>query len=440
MWWHNQDYFNLKWDLIDSEYLAAESAKHVTSPPPMSTAEYLSLAWGHIEPILFDPRVRSAAFQIWLNRDFTQWGEVMGGNGGYSLDNWSLSEGMYVYFRKDILDYLGGANAIQTSVTGTDPYELSRIELNPDQTFGQQGSQPGQLSVPRGVAAAPDGSLYVANSLNNRIEHFDAKGNLIKAWGSFADVSQGAAPGGTFNEPWGIAVGPNGSVYVADTWNHRVQKFTADGTFVAMWGAPPGTTTDALSFYGPRAIAVDAQGRVFIADTGNKRIVILSSDGSLLGQFGSVGAGEGELDEPVGLAVDAPGPGVRGRYLEPPRADLRAEFRRQLSLHRKLRRQRVVWNLARHQAVSGGGLRPAHIHHRPGQLPHHRVQRTRRGAGGLGHVRRRSEPTEHAHRHGDRSCRRPVGDGFPPQPAGPLHPAQPGSGCSSGAVIFGEIG
>jgi hypothetical protein len=157
MWWHNEDYFNLKWDFIDSEYLAAESNKHVKSPPPMSTAEYLSLAWGHVEPIFFDPRVRSAAFQIWLNRDFTQWGQVMGGQGGYSLDNWSLSEGMYVYFRKDILDYLGGASAVQTAATGTDPYELSRIELAPDQTIGQQGNAPGQLSVPRGVAVAPDG-------------------------------------------------------------------------------------------------------------------------------------------------------------------------------------------------------------------------------------------------------------------------------------------
>ncbi len=303
MWWHNEDYFNLKWDNINSEYLSNAAASKQASPPPMSDLEYLKLAWGHIEPILFDPRVRSAAFQIWLNRDFTQWGQVMG-HGGFTLDNWSLSEGMYVYFRKDVLDYLGGASAVQTASTGADPYELSRIDLVPDKTFGQAGSDPGQLSVPRGVAAAPDGSLYVADSANNRIEHFDAQGQLIKSWGSFADVQQGAAPGGTFNEPWGVAVGPDGSVYVADTWNHRVQKFSADGAFLAMWGAPPGTTTDALALYGPRAVAVDGQGRVFIADTGNKRVVVLSSDGQFLGQFGTPGAGDGQLDEPVGLAVD----------------------------------------------------------------------------------------------------------------------------------------
>jgi predicted membrane-bound mannosyltransferase/DNA-binding beta-propeller fold protein YncE len=304
MWWHNEDYFNLKWDFINSEYLSDAAAKKQSSPPPMSEVDYLRLAWGHISPFFTSPAVRDAVFQIWLNRDFTLWSQVKN-RGGYTLDDWSLEEGMYVYFRKDVLDYLGGAVPGQTAAaTGYDPYELSRIDLVPDQAFGQPGGDPGQLSVPRGVAVAPDGSLYVADSSNNRIEHFDAKGNLIKAWGSFADVQQGDAPGGTFNEPWSVAVGPDGSVYVADTWNHRVQKFSADGTFLAMWGAKPGTTGEALAFYGPRSIAVDAQGRVFVADTGNKRIVILSPDGQLLSQFGTPGAGEGELDEPVGIALD----------------------------------------------------------------------------------------------------------------------------------------
>jgi predicted membrane-bound mannosyltransferase/DNA-binding beta-propeller fold protein YncE len=304
MWWHNEDYFNLKWDFINSEYLSAESAKKITSPPPMSDLNYLQLAWGHISPFFTSGQVREAVFQIWLNRDYTLWSQVKN-RGGYTLNDWSLEEGMYVYFRKDTLDYLGGAVPGQTATTtGYDPYELSRIDLVPDQTFGQKGSEPGQLSVPRGVAFAPDGSLYVADSLNNRIEHFDAQGNLLKAWGSFADVQQGDAPGGTFNEPWSVAVAPDGSVYVADTWNHRIQKFSADGAFLAMWGAKPGTTTDEVAFYGPRSVAVDAQGRVFVADTGNKRIVILSPDGQLLSQFGTPGAGDGQLDEPVGIALD----------------------------------------------------------------------------------------------------------------------------------------
>ena len=94
-------------------------------------------------------------------------------------------------------------------------------------------------------------------------------------WGSFADANKGDAPGGTFNEPWGIAVAPDGSVYVADTWNYRVQKFTADGKFVQMWGYF-GQAEAPDAFYGPRSIAVDNDGRVYVGDTGNKRIVVFN--------------------------------------------------------------------------------------------------------------------------------------------------------------------
>ena len=137
-------------------------------------------------------------------------------------------------------------------------------------------AEPGQLQRPRGLRVAPDGSIYVADSGNHRIQHFSADGTVLQAWGTFADLSKGAAPGGTFNEPWDVAVAPDGSVYVADTWNHRVQKFTADGKFVKMWGYfGQGEKPDA--FWGPRGLAVDAQGRVYVMDTGNKRIVVFDA-------------------------------------------------------------------------------------------------------------------------------------------------------------------
>ena len=83
------------------------------------------------------------------------------------------------------------------------------------------------------MAFAPDGSFYVADSRNNRILHFDAAGRFLEQWGqrsgNIRNNPNPSAPAGTFNEPWGVAVGPDGSVYVTDTWNYRVQKFTANG-------------------------------------------------------------------------------------------------------------------------------------------------------------------------------------------------------------------
>jgi DNA-binding beta-propeller fold protein YncE len=93
---------------------------------------------------------------------------------------------------------------------------------------------------------------------------------------------------------------------VSDTWNNRIQKFTADGKFITMWGRS-GLAEDMTSFYGPRGIAVDSQGKVYITDTGNKRVVVFDSNGNPITQFGSVGIDPGFFDEPVGIAVGKDG-------------------------------------------------------------------------------------------------------------------------------------
>jgi uncharacterized protein (TIGR03663 family) len=273
IWWPNMDYFNL------------------TQP--------------RIINAITDPQMREAIFRIWLNRDYTLYSQLTGQD--MSLQNWNPSEKFRLYIRKDVVSQLWDYGSVASTVpVQADPYEGKQISVNADQIIGSTGTEPGQFQNPRDMALAPDGSIYVADTGNNRIQHLAPDGSVLQVWGSYADISQGEAPGGTFFEPWGIALGSDGSVYVADTWNHRIQKFTSDGKFVNMWGYF-GQADTPFALWGPRDIAIDTNGDLFITDTGNKRIVIYDSDGNYVNQFGSVGLGAGQFDEPVGIAIDQAG-------------------------------------------------------------------------------------------------------------------------------------
>jgi DNA-binding beta-propeller fold protein YncE len=214
---------------------------------------------------------------------------------------------MRLYIRKDVAAQLWdyGIAASPEEVVA-DPYEGKETTLLPDRFFGELGAAPGQFNAPRGLAVASDGTLWVTDSRNHRIQHLDPDGNVLHVFGSFADAAAGNAPGGTFNEPWDIAISEDGFVYVADTWNHRIQKFDSQGQFLAMWGYF-GTAETPDAFWGPRSVAVDTNGNVTVTDTGNKRIVTFDPNGNFISQFGSVGFAPGQFDEPVGIEIDAAG-------------------------------------------------------------------------------------------------------------------------------------
>jgi sugar lactone lactonase YvrE len=104
-------------------------------------------------------------------------------------------------------------------------------------------------------------------------------------------------------------VAPNGEVYVADTWNHRIQKFAPDGRFLTAWGGLADVNNrDPQSapgrFWGPRSIAIGQDGLVYVTDTGNKRIQVFDANGTFVRVFGSAGTEPGQFNEPVGLAID----------------------------------------------------------------------------------------------------------------------------------------
>ncbi|MBU4224325.1 MAG: SMP-30/gluconolactonase/LRE family protein, partial [Chloroflexi bacterium] len=301
LWWPNQDYWNLKWDWIENEHRRDLGL----DAPPLRLDEYLLRVWGYIRPFFSDPNVRSAIWQIWLNRDYTQYAALKQSD-AFTLTNWNTVERMRAYVRKDIAAQIWPHGLAAQEAVVADPYASVTVQLTPDQVIGAAGSDAGQFQAPRAIAIAPDGSLYVADSSNHRIQHLSPSGEVLHVWGQFGEAAQGDAPGGKFNEPWGVAVAPDGTVYVADTWNYRIQKFTADGGFLSMWQTF-GLLEEPDTFYGPRGIAVDAHGRVFVVDTGNKRVVVFDAEGKYLTQFGGAGLGPGQMDEPVGIAVDADG-------------------------------------------------------------------------------------------------------------------------------------
>lgn len=256
---------------------------------------------GLVKRGLGNAAVREALYNIFFYRDYAKYQEVFGGR--YTASEWPLRHELRLYIRKDVLANLWDYGVGAVFAEGlTDPYEEGELLLSPILTLneaGFPGSAPGELSSPRNLAVGEDGRIYIADSGNHRIQVFDADGRYRTGWGEF-----GAAPG-QFNEPWSIAV-DEAFVYVADTWNHRLQKFTLDGAFVGIFGqsgSVDGSDGGLGLFFGPRDVALLPDNQLLVTDTGNHRLQILTRDGQFLRQVGSFGSQPGQFNEPVGLGA-----------------------------------------------------------------------------------------------------------------------------------------
>lgn len=252
-------------------------------------------------------------------------------------------------------------------------------------SFGSGGGGNGQFRGPRSIASDGSGGLYVAESFGRRVQHLSLTGGFIAASplnspslrapscvfrrGSHIGVCDtfeyrivtytesgssithsGSIPGprpvgGGFNQPFGVAFGSDGRLYVTDMFNHRVQKLSATAVFEQEWGGfgtapqsftfprgisltPSGTQVvvtdsenDRISFYSlagvlirsvraqgtrtgwPHQSAVAADGSIWVADTYKNRVLHLDPTGKVLGQF----TGGGTIATPRGIAVDAAG-------------------------------------------------------------------------------------------------------------------------------------
>ena len=173
---------------------------------------------------------------------------------------------------------------------------------------GASGSTDGsgssaRFNTPAGVALAPDGYLYVADSGNHTIRKVSPYGMVITFAGTAG--SSGSADGtgasARFRNPRGITVDALGNVYVADTGNHMVRKISPSGVvtslagYVANIGSADGKGV-AAQFNGPKGIAVDASGTLFVTDTGNGTVRRITPAGvvtTLAGKAGAINISDG---------------------------------------------------------------------------------------------------------------------------------------------------
>ena len=119
------------------------------------------------------------------------------------------------------------------------------------------------------MALADDGTLYVADGYNDRVQVFGPDGKFLHKWGGPFGMNIFGPFNGWFATVTRITIGPGGNIFVADFYNNRVQKFSPDGVFLSTFGtrgSGPGQFEKAI------AVAVARDGSVFVADFANNRI------------------------------------------------------------------------------------------------------------------------------------------------------------------------
>nr|MBA3488521.1 SMP-30/gluconolactonase/LRE family protein [Longispora sp. (in: high G+C Gram-positive bacteria)] len=169
------------------------------------------------------------------------------------------------------------------------------------------------LNEPEGVAVAPDGDVYIADTYNNRIRKITAVTGIISTvagngWQGY-NGDNGLAVNAAFHRPSGIAVAANGDVFISDTQNHVIRRITAvTGIITTIAGTGrPGFKGDGVSavrarLHNPIGIAVDADGNIVFADMENHRIRRIDADGII-----TTIAGPHRVRWPIAIAVDANG-------------------------------------------------------------------------------------------------------------------------------------
>jgi DNA-binding beta-propeller fold protein YncE len=184
------------------------------------------------------------------------------------------------------------------------------IEYTPDGTiverWGSYGAGEDEFIYPTDIAIGPDGALYISEYGGDsehggdaeRVHVFDSDHSFLREWGQHGEKT------GEFNRAMAIQVDARGDVYVCDTANHRIQRFTAGGLFRGVIGEA-GSEPGELKY--PYDFVLAPDGSMLVCEYGNNRISRFSADGSFVASLGGPGRDPGRFNSPRGITVSPDG-------------------------------------------------------------------------------------------------------------------------------------
>ena len=195
-------------------------------------------------------------------------------------------------------------------------------------SFGRQGCRSGEFNYPKGIVFHNNGSFFVADNKNNRIQIFSEDGEYVGSFGEKGSLD------GQLNNPCGLSIDIDGNIIVADGGNKLIKIFSPDGVFLMTIGGKDSFTFpnhcvqcdrylvvsdkdehclkvfdrkgrfqykfgkkggDDGEFYFPRGLSVNTSGHLIVCDQGNNRIQILDINQKFVGKFGTKGSNLGEF-------------------------------------------------------------------------------------------------------------------------------------------------
>jgi DNA-binding beta-propeller fold protein YncE len=133
-------------------------------------------------------------------------------------------------------------------------------------SFGGEGTGEGQLYAPQGLAIDPDGHVFVAEMLNTRVQEFDADGNYLNSFGKRGDKFY------HFEGPKDLAFDSDGNLHILDVRKAALIIYKTDGTLLLYTGGSP--TKNPLGFAMPVGLWIDKNDTIYISDSMNRRFSI----------------------------------------------------------------------------------------------------------------------------------------------------------------------